>query len=67
MSTEDRIAFYEKHADAFVKRDDVFIEYITMKNFVGEHEKAYELLMGRNSIRGKAEKEKQPLSIRQLL
>ena len=47
MSTEDRIAFYEKYADTFVKRDDVFIEYITMKNFVGEHEKAYELLMGR--------------------
>lgn len=47
MSTEDRIAFYEKYADTFVKRDDVFIEYITMKNFVGENEKAYELLMGR--------------------
>ena len=40
MSTEDRIAFYEKYADTFVKRDDVFIEYITMKNFVGEHEKS---------------------------
>lgn len=40
MSTEDRIAFM-KYADTFVKRDDVFIEYITMKNFVGEHEKPY--------------------------
>ena len=46
-SMEDRIAFYEKYPETFAKRDDVFIEYITMQNFVGKHEKAYELLMSR--------------------
>lgn len=47
MSAEDRIGFYEKYRDTFVKRDDVFIEYVTLKNFVGQYEKAYELIMGR--------------------
>ena len=47
MSAEDRLAFYEKHKETFVKRDDLFIEYITLKNFTGEYENAYELLMGR--------------------
>ena len=47
MSAEDRLAFYEKHRENFVKRDDLFIEYITLKNFTGEYETAYELLMGR--------------------
>lgn len=46
-SVENRIAFYEKYSETFAKRDDVFIEYITMQNFAGHHEKAYELLMGR--------------------
>lgn len=46
-STEQRLAFYERHPDTFRKRDDVFIEYITMQNFIGNHEKAYELLMSR--------------------
>ena len=46
-SVEERIAFYEKYPETFAKRDDVFIEYITMQNFVGNHEKAYELLMSR--------------------
>ncbi len=39
--------FYEKYPDTFVKRDDVFIEYITLQNYMGNHEKAYELLIGR--------------------
>ncbi|MDY3249349.1 MAG: DUF5107 domain-containing protein [Candidatus Choladocola sp.] len=46
-SVEERLEFYEKYPDTFVKRDDVFIEYITLQNYVGNHEKAYELLMGR--------------------
>ncbi len=46
-SVENRITFYEKYPETFAKRDDVFIEYITMQNFAGHHEKAYELLMGR--------------------
>lgn len=46
-SVEKRLEFYESYPDTFVKRDDVFIKYITMQNFIGRHEKAYELLMGR--------------------
>ncbi len=46
-SVEERLEFYEKYPDTFVKRDDVFIEYITLQNFTGNHEKAYELLMSR--------------------
>lgn len=58
MSTEDRIAFYEKYADTFVKRDDVFIEYITMKNLWVSMKKHMNCLWEENSIRGKAEKGK---------
>ncbi|MDD3794728.1 MAG: DUF5107 domain-containing protein [Lachnospiraceae bacterium] len=47
MPAEERLAFYEKYSDTFVKRDDVFIEYITLQNFLGNYEKAYELLMNR--------------------
>lgn len=46
-TVEERLAFYEKYPETFVKRDDVFIEYITLQNYMGNHEKAYELLMGR--------------------
>ena len=46
-SVEKRLEFYEKYPDTFVQRDDVFIEYITLQNYMGNHEKAYELLMGR--------------------
>lgn len=47
MSVKDRLDFYEKYKDTFIKRDDLFIEYITLKNFIGEYETAYNLLMGR--------------------
>ncbi|MDO5345791.1 MAG: DUF5107 domain-containing protein [Lachnospiraceae bacterium] len=46
-SAEERLAFYESYPETFVKRDDVFIEYITLQNYIGNHEKAYELLMSR--------------------
>ena len=44
---EKRLDFYEKYPDTFRLRDDVFIEYITLQNYLGNYEKAYELLMGR--------------------
>lgn len=44
---EKRLEFYEKYPNTFVQRDDVFIEYITLQNFIGNHEKAYDLLMER--------------------
>lgn len=46
-SVEQRLALYGAYPDTFVKRDDVFIEYITLQNQAGNHEKAYELLMSR--------------------
>ena len=46
-SVEKRLEFYEKYPETFEERDDVFIEYITLQNYMGNHEKAYELLMGR--------------------
>ncbi len=46
-SVDERLEFYDSYPNTFVKRDDLFIEYITMKNFLGKHEKAYKLLMGR--------------------
>jgi tetratricopeptide (TPR) repeat protein len=46
-TAEERLEFYETYPDTFVKRDDVYIEYITLLNFTGQHEKAYVLLMGR--------------------
>ena len=36
-SVEKRLEFYESYPDTFVKRDDVFIEYITMQYFIGKH------------------------------
>ena len=46
-SVEQRIAYYEEYKDTFTKRDDLYIEYVTLKNFLGKHEEAYELLMQR--------------------
>ncbi len=44
---KERLAFYESYPDTFRKRDDVMIEYITLQNSLGNHERAYALLMGR--------------------
>lgn len=42
---EERLANYEKHPDLPGQRDDVMIEYVTLYNLLGQHEKAYELIM----------------------
>lgn len=42
-----RLAFYEKYPETFIQRDDVFIEYIALQNYMGVYRKAYELLMDR--------------------
>jgi tetratricopeptide (TPR) repeat protein len=47
-SFKDRLLNYEQHMDVIEKRDDLFIEYITLCNMVGEHRKAYELCMSRH-------------------
>ncbi|NLK74677.1 MAG: DUF5107 domain-containing protein [Clostridiales bacterium] len=46
-SAEERIAFCEKYPETLAERDDMYIEYITMLNQVGEYEKAYNLIMDR--------------------
>ena len=46
MSYTDRLAKYEEHRAIIGNRDDLFIEYITLHNMTGQHQKAYELIMG---------------------
>ncbi|MDE7342129.1 MAG: DUF5107 domain-containing protein [Lachnospiraceae bacterium] len=44
---EQRLADFEAHRELISGRDDLYIEYITLINMCGEHEKAYECIMGR--------------------
>ncbi|MBO5246540.1 MAG: DUF5107 domain-containing protein [Eubacterium sp.] len=46
-SFEERLENYEKHKEIIGGRDDLYIEYITLVNMSGDHEKAYECIMGR--------------------
>ncbi len=48
LPAAERLAFYERHAKTFEKRDDLVIEYITLLNFTGQYKKAYELLINRH-------------------
>jgi len=43
---EERLANYEKHKELIDKRDDLYMEYITLVNLSGDHEKAYKCMMG---------------------
>lgn len=43
---EERLAMFEKHTDIIMDRDDLLIEYITLLNSTGQHEKAHEITMG---------------------
>lgn len=43
---EERLANYEEHKELIEGRDDLYIEYITLVNLSGDHEKAYECIMG---------------------
>ena len=44
---EERLANFEAHQDVICGRDDLYIEYITLVNMCGDHEKAYKCIMGR--------------------
>ncbi len=46
-SVEKRRAFYEQYPQTFEKRDDLYIEYITLLNFCGDYEKAFALIQSR--------------------
>lgn len=45
-SFEERLADYEAHAALLEGRDDLYIEYITLVNLTGNHQKAYDCIMG---------------------
>ncbi|MCI9078144.1 MAG: DUF5107 domain-containing protein [Lachnospiraceae bacterium] len=45
-SFAQRLEKYEEHRDIIEGRDDLFIEYITLNNMTGRHQKAYDLAMG---------------------
>ncbi len=47
VSHEERLEFYESYPEVFQERDDLVIEYVTLKNLTGKHEEAYSLLMNR--------------------
>lgn len=44
---KERLQLLEKHLQAVQQRDDLFLERIALYNTIGQHEKAYELLMNR--------------------
>ena len=48
LPDEKRLAAYEAHLDLIEKRDDLYTEYVTLLNSVGEYKKAYELITGHN-------------------
>lgn len=45
---EERLANYEKHQELIDRRDDLYIEYITLVNLSGNYEKAYDCIMRHN-------------------
>lgn len=46
-SFERRLENYEVHRKLIEDRDDLYVEYVTLLNMTGSHEKAYECIMGR--------------------
>ncbi len=47
-TAQERLAEYEKYRSTFMQRDDLYIEYVTLKNFTGCHQEAYQLLLERH-------------------
>ena len=43
---EQRLEGYQEHRELIKERDDLYIEYITLVNLTGDHERAYEYIMG---------------------
>jgi tetratricopeptide (TPR) repeat protein len=43
----ERLTFLEKHSSVVEQRDDLYLERAALYNFIGEHERAYELIMKR--------------------
>lgn len=47
LTPQERIANYNNYKDTYLKRDDLYIEYVTLLNFLGKYERALELIMQR--------------------
>lgn len=47
LPVEQRLAFLESNLSLVVKRDDLYLEYVTLHNFTGNHSKALALLAQR--------------------
>ena len=47
VTAGERLQNYEAYKETFAKRDDAFIEYITLHNLLGRYEEAYEWTMSR--------------------
>ena len=45
-SPDTRLLNFEENEEILKKRDDLYMEYITLLNMCGKHEKAYECIMG---------------------
>lgn len=46
-SPKERLLFLEQHIDVAMERDDVYLELVTLYNFMGSYQKAYQLLMNK--------------------
>lgn len=47
VSTEQRLAYYEKHYDLAIKRDDCYLDMITLHTTMGDFEKAIQMASNR--------------------
>ncbi len=47
MPPEGRLKQFETYQETFLRRDDLYTEYVTLLNLLGRHEQAYSLLMQR--------------------
>lgn len=47
FSPQKRLAMFEKHMDVVMERDDLYLEYVTLNNFMGDSEKALRLIENR--------------------
>ncbi len=48
MSNEERLSRLEEHKELIGKRDDLFVEYLTLLNLCKEEDRVYELIMQHN-------------------
>lgn len=47
LSVDERMKLYENHMEQVCVRDDLYVEYVTLHNLMGHHQKALELIMDR--------------------